>query len=131
MQQCLPLLHYSQPPVTWNLLTTIYSQKKKRNPSDGFTSNICKSYATHACWLIFKSCCGKQPIVKVLQVSQEMSQTLGGSFESKFIYRSLLKAILLHLSLDLIQCRTRSVLLRYVDATSSNCSATVMVDSIA
>ena len=31
-------------------------------------------------------------------MSQEISQTLGGSFKSKFMYQSLLKAILLHLS---------------------------------
>ena len=45
-----------------------------------------------------ETCYGKQPIVKVLEVSQGISQTLGGSFESKCIYPSLLKAILLHLS---------------------------------
>ena len=56
--------------------------------------------------------------MKVLQVSQEISQTLGGSFESKFIYWSLLKEILLHLN-DVIQCRARSVLRKYADATIS------------
>ena len=42
-------IHYSQPPVT-SLESAFYNifTKKKRNLGDGFTSNICKSSATHA-----------------------------------------------------------------------------------
>ena len=49
MQQCLPLFHYSQPLVT-SMESTCYNifTKKKRNLSNGFTSNICKSSAAHA-----------------------------------------------------------------------------------
>ena len=35
---------------------------------------------------IFKSCCGKHQIVIILQMSQDISQTLGRSFEMKFLY---------------------------------------------
>ena len=95
MQQCLPLFNYSKPPVTSMESTcyNIFTKKEEKSLSNGFTSNICKSSATHA-----SDSSSKQPIMKVLQLSQEISQTLGGSFESKFIYQSLLKAILLHLS---------------------------------
>ena len=49
-------------------------------------------------------------------MSQEISQTLGGSFESKFIAKGDPAPPEF---LDMIQCRARSVLRRYVDATSS------------
>ena len=47
MNAAIPLFHYSQPPVT-SMESTCYNifTKKKRNPSDGFTSNICKPSTT-------------------------------------------------------------------------------------
>ena len=80
-------------------------------------------------------CFGKQPIVKVLQMSQEISQILGGSLETKFLYWSLLKVILLHLNYQIrfrgsARHKARRVLQRHGDATSITCharySATVM-----
>ena len=55
--------------------------------------------------------------MKVLQVSQEISQTLGGSFDSKCIYRTLLDAILVNLRY--LMFLNAIVLRRYVGATCS------------
>ena len=116
MQQCLSLLHYmvSHQEHPWNLLAKIFSQRRRKllkwwphSSSITLSGHISAvhlnllhheehlSYYPEATKrLIFKSCCGKQPIVKVLQVSQETSQTLDDSF----VYQLLLKAILPHLS---------------------------------
>ena len=72
--------------------------KKKRNPKVMALPTTSTHLLQHMLWAHLQSCCGNQPIVKVLQVSQEISQTLGGSFESKFVYGSLLKVTLLHMS---------------------------------
>ena len=65
-------------------------------------------------------------------MSQEISQTLGGSFESNFIYRSLLKAILLHLSY-LMRFSTRQEMFYggMWMLKAARHSATAMVDRIA
>ena len=53
-------------------------------------------------------------------MSQQISQTLGGSFKSKFIIRVIAEGDPVSPELlDLIRCRARSVLQRFVGATSS------------
>ena len=71
--------------------------KKKRNPKVlALPLNICKSYATQHTWDHLQVTFWKAtPIMKVLQV--------GVSFEMKYLYQSLLKVVLLHLSK--LQCR--------------------------
>ena len=65
-------------------------------------------------------------------MSQEISQTLGGSFESKFIYRSLLKVILLHLSYLMRFSAGQEAIYGGMWMPQAAChSATVMVDRIA
>ena len=53
-------------------------------------------------------------------MNQEISQTLGGSFKSKFIIRVIAESDPASPELlDVIRCRARSVLRRFVGATSS------------
>ena len=65
-------------------------------------------------------------------MSQGISQTLGGSFESKCIYPSLLKAILLHLSYLMCVIAGQEVFYEgMLLPQAARHSATVMVDRIA
>ena len=89
MQQCFSLLHYTVSHLDnpWMELAryNIFT-KTKRNPKVlALPQNICKSYATqHVTFL------KGTPIMKVIQVCV--------SLEMKYLYGSLLKVILLHLS---------------------------------
>ena len=65
----------------------LFTKKKKKPKVMAYHQHLEIFYNTYF-GLIFKSCCGKQLIVKVLLLSQEISQTLVGSFKMRFLYPS-------------------------------------------
>ena len=72
--------------------------KKKRNPSDGFTSNICKSSATHA-WGSFSNHVVKSSrLWRYCRWVKSYRKLWVVVLNQIFIYQSLLKVILLQLS---------------------------------
>ena len=124
MQQCLPLFHYSQPPVTsmestcYNILTK--KKRKKRNPK------VMALPPTSANLLQHMLCAHLQIM---LWTSANCEGTAGGSRDSTNLRWYLQIKIYIPVIaegdpappelLDVIQCRARSVLRRFVDATSS------------
>ena len=133
MQHSPPLFHYSQPLVT-SMESTCYDIfTKKRNPSDGFTSNICKSSAIHALGSSSNHVVKAADCEGTAGESRDITdKTLGGSFESKFIYPSLLKAILPHLSYLMRFSAGQGVFYGGMwTPQAARHSATVMVDRIA
>ena len=92
---------YGQPPRT-SMESARFSlfTKKKKNPKVMALPPTSANLLQHKLYfgLIFKSCCGKLLIAKVLLMSQQISRSMGGKFEMTFQFRSLLQVIQLHLS---------------------------------
>ena len=99
MQQCLPLFHYSQPQVTsmesicYNIFT-----KKKRSPKEMALPPTSADLLQHMLWAHLQIMLWKAAHCEGTAGESRDITNIGGSFQSKIINCSLLKAILLHLS---------------------------------